>query len=426
MKSIYLLPLLILGSILFETKPIFANANLCSGKILTGRKLVSAFKPNIVVVYAGDFYGTGFVIGQNNNKTFILTNKHVVDSEKKVSIKWADGSFNEGAVIKSARNSNAWKRDIWVNDMALISVSGIKGSALPIKKTNEFAGENVIAIGTPKELEFTVTRGIVSAVREKGQIIQTDAAINKGNSGGPLINSYGCVVGINTYIYRTDEGEQGLNFAVSSERIIRFLKNAGYSFLQDNLIDFKDNNSKTFENIINNKDFSNDLELSRDTSSKTIRINFTNEGRSDFINLKEDISNSSTKRTFFYNASDDKYDVVAKCGKENPSLKIYRNSNLLPTDFNNDRDRQIFINLCDATAYSNRVFLNPWEKWGTVYKTIQLRKNNEKEEILFWCERGSFIDKFVNKGSFYNQIPSLENLKNDLARNVCTPYDLKG
>ena len=98
----------------------------------------------------------------------------------------------------------------------------------------------------------------------------------------------------------------------------------------------------------------------------------------------------------------------------------------MPTDFNNDRDRQIFINLCNSTTYSNRVFLNPWEKWGTVYKTIQLRKNNEKEEILFWCERGEFIDKFVNKGSFYNQIPSLENLKNDLARNVCTPYDLRG
>ena len=425
MKSIYLLPLLILGSILFESKPILANANLCSGKLLTGRKLVSAFKPNVVVVYAGDFYGTGFVIGQNNNKTFILTNKHVVDSEKKVSIKWADGSFNEGAVIKSARNSNAWKRDIWVNDMALISVNGIKGSALPIKKNNEFAGENVIAIGTPKELEFTVTRGIVSAIREKGQIIQTDAAINKGNSGGPLINSYGCVVGINTYIYRTEEGEQGLNFAVSSERIILFLNNAGYAFLQDNLIDFKDNNSETFENN-NNKDFSNDLELSRDTNSKTIRINFTNGGRSDFINLKEDISNSSTKRTFFYNASDDKYDVVAKCGKENPSLKIYSNSNLLPTDFNNDRDRQIFINLCDATAYSNRVFLNPWEKGGVTYSTIQLRKNNEKARMYFWCERGSFIDEFVNKGTSYYQIPSLENLKNDLARHVCTPYDLRG
>ena len=123
MKSIYLLPLLIFGSLLFDAKPIFANSNLCSGKLLTGRKLVSAFKPNVVVIYAGNFYGTGFVIGQSNNKTYILTNKHVVDSEKKVSIKWSDGSLNDGAVIKSARNSNAWKRGIWVNDMALISIN---------------------------------------------------------------------------------------------------------------------------------------------------------------------------------------------------------------------------------------------------------------------------------------------------------------
>ena len=427
MKSIYLLPLLILGSILFESKPIFANANLCSGKLLTGRKLVSAFKPNVVVVYAGDFYGSGFVIGQNNNKTYILTNKHVVDSEEKVSIKWADGSLNEGSVIKSARNSNDWKKDIYVNDMALIRINGIKGRSLPIKKTNEFAGENVIAIGTPSEFEFTVTRGIVSAVREKGQIIQTDAAINKGNSGGPLINSYGCVVGINTYIYRSAEGEQGLNFAVSSKRINRFLKNAGYAFLQDNLIDFKDNNSETFEN--NNNNFSSDLEFSIDKSSKNIRIDFIDQGRSDFINLKENISKSSTKSTYFFNSSGYRYEVVAKCEKEDPSLKIYRNSDLLPTDFNNERDRQIFINLCDATEFSNRVFLNPWEKWGSVYGTIQLRNNNEKAKMRFWCWQGAFLDDFIMNDDYYENRESkasLEELKNDLARNVCTPYDLRG
>ncbi len=118
--------------------------------------------------------------------------------------------------------------------------------------------------------------------------------------------------------------------------------------------------------------------------------------------------------------------MVVKCGKEDPSLKIYRNSDLLTTDFNNERDRQIFINLCDATSYSNRVFLNPWEKGGVTYQTIQLRNNNEKAKMYFWCERGSFIDEFVNKGAFYKQIPSLENLKNDLARHVCTPYDLRG
>ena len=430
MKSIYLLPLLIFGSLLFETKPVFANTKLCSEKILTGRKIVSAFKPNVVVVYAGGFSGTGFVVGQSNNTTFILTNKHVVDTQKTVSIKWSDGSLNNGFVIKSARNSNFWKKNIWVNDMALISVNGSKGMTLPIKKNNEFAGENVIAIGTPKGFEFTVTRGIVSAVREKGQIIQTDAAINKGNSGGPLINSFGCVVGINTYIYRTDDGEQGLNFAVSSERILRFLDNVGYAYLQDNIsnnfdIDSRENNSEPFEN--NNKNFSNDVEISRGKSSKTIRIDFPISGGGyDFINLKEVSSNSSTKSTVFYNSSNKKYKVVVNCGKENPSLKIFRNSILTPTNFNNKRDRLIFINLCDATTYSNRVFLNPWEKGGVTYQTIQLRNNNEKAKMYFWCERGSFIDEFVNKGVSYKQIPSLEDLKNDLARHVCTPYDLRG
>ena len=63
------------------------------------------------------------------------------------------------------------------------------------------AGENVIAIGTPEGFEFSVTRGIVSAIREDGKLIQTDAAINPGNSGGPLMNSSGCVIGVNTFTF---------------------------------------------------------------------------------------------------------------------------------------------------------------------------------------------------------------------------------
>ena len=124
--------------------------------------------------------------------------------------------------------------------------------------------------------------------------------------------------------------------------------------------------------------------------------------------------------------------MVAQCGKDNPFLKIYSNSNLYPTDFNNQRDRKIFTNLCDATSYSNKIIMNPWEKYGSVYRTIQLRNNNEKEEILFWCSEGKFVDGF-NAEEYdrrkvydpYKTIPSLEQLKIYLARNVCTPYDLR-
>ena len=116
---------------------------------------------------------------------------------------WPDGSRNQGIVVASPRNSNSWKSgnaSDFVNDLALIRINGIKGNALPIKNKNEIIGENVIAIGNPSFYDFTVTRGIVSGIREQGKLIQTDAAINSGNSGGPLINSSGCVVGVISFI----------------------------------------------------------------------------------------------------------------------------------------------------------------------------------------------------------------------------------
>ena len=101
-----------------------------------------------------------------------------------------------------------------MNDLVLLSINRVKGKSFQLSESEE-AGENVIAIGTPEGLEFTVTRGIVSAVREQGKLIQTDAAINPA-PGGPLMNSYGCVVGVNTFIYKEN---QGLNFAISNKRL---------------------------------------------------------------------------------------------------------------------------------------------------------------------------------------------------------------
>ena len=153
-----------------------------------------------------------------------MTNKHVVDFDKRVYIIWPDGSRNEGVVVASPSNSNLWKRgnaSDFINDLALIRINGVKGNALPIKNKNEIIGENVIAIGTPEGLEFTVTRGIVSAVREQGKLIQTDAAINPGNSGGPLLNENGEVIGVNTF---GQTSSQGLNFAVSIVDIMQQLK----------------------------------------------------------------------------------------------------------------------------------------------------------------------------------------------------------
>ncbi len=275
MRHILLL-LFIFGFPIIESKTTLASSQLCREETLSTKKLVNSVKSNVAIIQTSDAEGSGFVIGHSNYQTYIMTNKHVVESNKKVYIIWPDGSRNDGVVVASARNSNSWKRGNFTNDLALIRINEIKGNALPIKNENGIIGENVIAIGNPSFYDFTVTRGIVSGIREKGQIIQTDAAINAGNSGGPLINSSGCVVGVISFISRDNVG---LNFAVSSTRLLRFLNNSGYGYLQNNLRDnliYEDKNFKDNENYL-------DKEFATPNNYKTdSRIKFVKNGTMDF------------------------------------------------------------------------------------------------------------------------------------------------
>ena len=244
MKNLFLIPLIVFFGIL-ESASTGASQPLCTKKFLTTKQLVGIVKPSIAIVLA-DGQGSAFVVGHSKNNTYLITNRHVVADSKYVEVKWEDGSYDQALVVASAKNSESYKKNIFLNDLVLLSINKVKGKILPIKKRLEETGENVIAIGTPEGLEFTVTRGIVSAVREKGKLIQTDAAINPGNSGGPLMNSYGCVIGVNTFIYKEN---QGLNFAISSKRLLSFLENSGYSNSQNNKdIYFKKNNINKLKN----------------------------------------------------------------------------------------------------------------------------------------------------------------------------------
>ena len=270
-----LLLFFIFGFPLIESKTVIASSQLCKKETLSTKNIVSSVKPNVVIIQASNGTGSGFVIGQNNNQTYIITNKHVVDFDKRVYIIWPDGSRNDGDVVASPRNSNLWKRgnaSDFINDLALIRINGAKGNALPIKNKNEIIGENVIAIGNPSFYDFTVTRGIVSGIREQGKLIQTDATINSGNSGGPLINSSGCVVGVISFI---TPDNVGLNFAVSSTRLLKFLNNFGYGYLQNNLI-YQDNNFNDNKNYLN-KEFATPNDYETDS-----RIQFVKTGTMDF------------------------------------------------------------------------------------------------------------------------------------------------
>ncbi|MFN7085538.1 MAG: DegQ family serine endoprotease [Burkholderiales bacterium] len=152
--------------------------------------------------------GSGFIISADG---YILTNSHVVDAADEVTVKLTDKREFKAKVIGADRRT----------DVALIKIDA---AGLPTVKFGDpgklKVGEWVVAIGSPFGFENTVTAGIVSA---KGRslpqenfvpFIQTDVAVNPGNSGGPLFNMRGEVVGINSQIYSRTGGFMGLSFAI--------------------------------------------------------------------------------------------------------------------------------------------------------------------------------------------------------------------
>ncbi|MCH7755834.1 trypsin-like peptidase domain-containing protein [candidate division KSB1 bacterium] len=174
--------------------------------------------------------GSGFLI---SSEGFILTNEHVVNNASEIVVVLSDGSTHNAEVVGSD----------FITDIALIKIEGNNYNYIRFGDSeNVIIGEWVIALGNPFGLfeinsKPTVTVGVVSAIdRDFGRqsndrvyqdMIQTDAAINQGNSGGPLVNSLGEVIGMNTFIYTGSDyntGSIGLGFALPSNHIIRVIK----------------------------------------------------------------------------------------------------------------------------------------------------------------------------------------------------------
>ena len=158
----------------------------------------------VAVVKSRTGMGSGFFISSSGH---LLTNNHVGEGDLQPTIRLRSGATVLGKVVS---------RDMAL-DLAVIETGLTKTAWLPLAAREELeVGEDVIAVGTPKGLEWSVTKGIISATgRGKGgALLQTDAAINTGNSGGPLVSTRtGKVVGISTLILRGD-GAEGLGFAV--------------------------------------------------------------------------------------------------------------------------------------------------------------------------------------------------------------------
>ncbi len=152
--------------------------------------------------------GSGFII---SNDGYILTNAHVVDDAQEVDVKLTDKREFRAKVIGADKRS----------DIALLKIPATGLPVAPIGNPKQLqVGEWVLAIGSPFGFENSVTAGIVSA-KDRSlpddnyvPFIQTDAAVNPGNSGGPLFNMKGEVVGINSQIFSRSGGYMGVSFAI--------------------------------------------------------------------------------------------------------------------------------------------------------------------------------------------------------------------
>lgn len=166
--------------------------------------------------------GSGFIISSDG---FVLTNAHVVEGADEVFVTLTDKREFKAKIIGTDRRT----------DVALVKIEGTDLPRLTMGDSSRLrVGEWVIAIGSPFGLESTVTAGIISAnSRDTGDylpLIQTDVAVNPGNSGGPLINMRGEVIGINSQIYSRSGGYMGISFAVpiaEAMRVAEQLKTLG-------------------------------------------------------------------------------------------------------------------------------------------------------------------------------------------------------
>ncbi|MEX2976418.1 serine endoprotease DegP [Serratia fonticola] len=184
----------------------FQGSPMCQGGAPGGPTTQEAFKA----------LGSGVII--NAEKGYVVTNNHVVDNASKITVQLSDGRRFEAKVIGKDPRS----------DIALIQLKDAKNlSAIKMADSEQLrVGDYTVAIGNPYGLGETVTSGIVSALGRSGlnienyeNFIQTDAAINRGNSGGALVNLNGELVGINTAILAPDGGNIGIGFAIPSNMV---------------------------------------------------------------------------------------------------------------------------------------------------------------------------------------------------------------
>ena len=169
-------------------------------------------------------FGSGVIISKDG---YIVTNNHVIDGADEISVKLHDGREMKGRVIGTDPTT----------DLALVKIEGDDFPAIVVGNSDALkVGEWVLAVGNPFNLGSTVTAGVVSAksrglrANQVESFIQTDAAINQGNSGGALVNARGELVGINSMLYSPTGAYSGYGFAIPTSimtKVVSDLKQYG-------------------------------------------------------------------------------------------------------------------------------------------------------------------------------------------------------
>ena len=205
---------------------------------------------SVFVVTSGNSLGSGFAVGEN----CIITNAHVLDNPNDIALTTYAGETHTAYLV-------GYDQD---KDIAVLGVKDAKFTPLTIADYKTLnTGDDVYAIGAPKSMAYTLTKGVISAKeREIGKYkyIQTDAAINEGNSGGPLLNDAGNVIGINTLKMSDSEG---IGLAIPMTVVSDFLKslnieldengNVSETIVQETTDEGKDNPSEKDEDNDKNK-----------------------------------------------------------------------------------------------------------------------------------------------------------------------------
>ena len=217
-------------SAITESKTIFIRKDDGSSGLLTVAEIAEKVRPSTVgisvVTSNGTSVGTGIIISSDG---FIATNYHVVEDARSISVITED----------SSKFSAEYKGGDELSDVALLKISPGEYKLKPAEFANSdlvVTGEQVVAIGNPSGLEYfgSVTVGYISAVRDnlkiydsnglvekKMKMLQTDAALNPGNSGGPLCDMFGKVIGINTM--KLIDDYDGIGFAIPSNGALTIL-----------------------------------------------------------------------------------------------------------------------------------------------------------------------------------------------------------